>query len=317
MVLTRYYLQLSQNIFSKQICVGCCNFFQLQTSDMEGTRNPWLQMNNEADVSDVLRNRDGNIGPVPKEKIDFAARAVCRIELKENNSWRKQGSGFLLEVHLNNQHNLKGLLTNNHVINKKDYKNESLSCELIFEGLQNGKKGKLRVQLPLGSDETYFFTSDKIKMDATFIQMPQHLIDELERENAVWLTIHYANAKEGEKIFILQHPAIIANRAAALGIGRVSEFVEMQNTSNPFRILKHTVDTECGSSGSPVINFNGELIGLHRCAFDDGYNGATEARCIRDAMNDNSVDGPLDESRRNSQEIQSKITKVFPRKNNT
>ena len=68
--------------------------------------------------------------------------------------------------------------------------------------------------------------------------------------------------------------------------------------------IYHDVDTETGSSGSPVVKLDGSLIGLHRASYDKNRNKATNVRHILakllegSAICDNSLEKSAEESDR-------------------
>ena len=120
-------------------------------------------------------------------------------------------------------------------------------------------------------------------------------------------------AEVGDEIFIIQH-AVGGGKytgAAAFATGRVDEL--------PGDCIYHDVNTETGSSGSPVVKLDGSLIGLHRASYDKNRNKATNFRHILakllggTPMCDNSIEKSLEESEEgnvNSTVIES-IIKVY------
>jgi V8-like Glu-specific endopeptidase len=70
-------------------------------------------------------------------------------------------------------------------------------------------------------------------------------------------TLPLADAAEpqvGEAAFVIQHPNGLTKRLAYVR-NQVSDFND--------RVLHYLTDTEGGSSGSPVLNAAGDLMGLH------------------------------------------------------
>ncbi|MBX3157215.1 MAG: trypsin-like peptidase domain-containing protein [Deltaproteobacteria bacterium] len=70
---------------------------------------------------------------------------------------------------------------------------------------------------------------------------------------------NHAVAKAGERAFIIQHPRGREKRLA---------FVRNQISDVEARLIHYITDTESGSSGSPVFNTQGKLIGIHRAGGD-------------------------------------------------
>ena len=233
------------------------------------------------------------IGPAPMEPVLEAMNSVCKIEFNSNKSKKVVATGFLLDLKLDLTTKLKGMLTNRHVISPADYEINPLTCKLIFECLRTGRT---EVALNWRASEYSYYTSARDEMDATFIELPEQIIDILDSRNVVWQKIHSEDAKKGDRTFILQYPAEQSSGKAAIAIGKIFSLEErkLEQPGEKYLLFKHLVDTERGSSGSPVITYDGNLIGLHRCAFTENVNGATNARCLLKAMIDHfKQDGNL------------------------
>lgn len=86
------------------------------------------------------------------------------------------------------------------------------------------------------------------------------------------LTISNSGCKEGQKVCIIGNPNAIK---FSIKDGLISSFIT-ENT------IEHSVPTEGGSSGSPVLNMNGEVIGLHKAGLKGKGNNnlATDIRKI-------------------------------------
>ena len=203
--------------------------------------------------------------------------SICSIEFLNKKS---KGTGFLLKVQANHTTVLKGFLTNNHVINDKDIRFKE-SCILRLDSVGGTP---LKVEFPL-NDCDYRYFSEVAFMDAAFITLSESNINKLDDAGAVWLSIHPDDAKVGEKVFIIQHPAVQSKGKQYLAQGEVKDTESKSGGSGTYIFVKHTADTEPGFSGSPVMTFEGRLIGLHRCELKNKTaNGATNARCILKAI---------------------------------
>ena len=86
------------------------------------------------------------------------------------------------------------------------------------------------------------------------------------------LTISKSGCKEGQKVCIIGNPNGLK---FSIKDGIVSSFID-ENT------IEHSVPTEGGSSGSPLLNMNGEVIGLHTSGLrgKGNNNFATDIRKI-------------------------------------
>jgi hypothetical protein len=93
-----------------------------------------------------------------------------------------------------------------------------------------------------------------------------------------------------EEIFILHHPAAepkkISQNCTALmdGLSQIS-------TVNPAKDFAHRCDTEGGSSGAPILDANGTVIGVHHRGFEktsdnrcDGFNKAVQSRKLLELL---------------------------------
>jgi S1-C subfamily serine protease len=81
--------------------------------------------------------------------------------------------------------------------------------------------------------------------------------------------------KKSEKLFIIQHPGgqhkkIVIQECAAGSIEVAGRLLE-EKSQAPYKIkqdFEHTCDTEGGSSGSPIFNEEGLVVGIHHYGFD-------------------------------------------------
>ena len=189
----------------------------------------------------------GNSRPIDAEKLfdilEFAKKCMCKIKyLKKGIT--PVGSGFFCQLNIEeiNFINRKFLMTNNHVINLKYLQNNN---ELYFE---NNKENYV-----LNLKNRYYFTNKKY--DFTIIEIKDS--DNIKNISFYELFENIMNINS--KINFINHDVFIpqfpngGNLSIAFGAIKNINF-----------IIHHTVSTEYGSSGSPILSLdNYRLIGLH------------------------------------------------------
>jgi len=97
------------------------------------------------------------------------------------------------------------------------------------------------------NDEDFIFTSELI--DVTFTELNNEIIDEIE---PIFLQPSNKEAKKGEPVLIYQYATAIYS----LAIGSI-----IDDTSFNYY---HNVNTNNGSSGSPLLNKNYKVLGIHK-----------------------------------------------------
>ena len=163
-------------------------------------------------------------------------RSVCNVKTYN------PGTGFFIEF----QKPIKGLMTNNHVLNEKFIKNEE-SFEIYIENNNQKEKYKIKIK-----NDKFIFTSKLI--DVTFIQLSD---DEIEQINPFFLEPGHSECYKNQPIFIYQYPKNNSNEQQlekALG-----EIIDIDGFN-----CYHSVSTEHGSSGSPLLNKESKVIGIHK-----------------------------------------------------
>ena len=163
-------------------------------------------------------------------------RSVCNV--KTDNP----GTGFFIEF----LKPIRGLMTNNHVLNENFIKNEE-SFEIYIEG--NSQKEKYKIKI---TSDKFIFTSKLI--DVTFIQLSD---DEIKRINPFFLEPDHSECYKNELIFIYQYPENPSHEqqlSKAFG-----EIIEIDGFN-----CYHSVSTDNGSSGSPLLNKESKVIGIHK-----------------------------------------------------
>lgn len=152
------------------------------------------------------------------------------------------GSGFIISSN-------GYAITNNHVKNAITNTNG-----VVLTG--DGKMYEIEKWVEFDSELDYAIFKIKLKSNETLKP----------------LKISSGGCIEGEKVCAIGNPAGIA---FSIKDGIISSFIDQYT-------IEHSIPTTGGSSGSPIINMNGEVIGLHKASFSlkGNNNLATDIRKI-------------------------------------
>lgn len=195
-----------------------------------------IGLNSESDNFEKIMESQSTLLPISfLQKGVEKSKAVCRIKVNG-----EVGTGFLLKNNL--------LVTNNHVItNIDDAKKASTVIQFNYEESPTG--GMLEpVEFKLSPDE-YFKSSPKDQNDFTIVKVQG---DANAKFGFLEFNLNYP--KVGEFVNIVQHPAGEKKQIA------LYHNVVVYSDDN---VLQYLTDTRPGSSGSPVLNSNWEVVGLH------------------------------------------------------
>lgn len=182
------------------------------------------------------------IGRVPQlirtlQRLVETAPSVCRFSVDINGT-SQFGTGFRIGAN--------SLLTNWHVVhNKKGTPATTITAEFGYE--DNGSGGLLApTMIPCGLPLIASSQAD----DWAVVQTTQPLSDSI----PILKLTEAAVPKEEQMAYVIQHPNADRKRLA---------YVRNQISYIDERVVQYLADTQAGSSGSPVFNADGQLIGLH------------------------------------------------------
>ncbi|KAL6631929.1 ankyrin [Neocallimastix sp. 'constans'] len=162
-------------------------------------------------------------------------RSICKIKTTFT------GTGFFIEIPIpSEKYPMRGLMTNNHVLNENNLKTGN--SFIIY--LANDEKQATEIKI---NDEDFIFTSELI--DVTFIEINYKIIKEI---NPIFLKPSNKDAKINESILIFQY----AKAEYSLSHGNIINVCGFN--------YYHEVLTNNGSSGSPLLNKNYEVVGIHK-----------------------------------------------------
>lgn len=183
------------------------------------------------------------------------------------------GTGFFVKFSTSSENKpIYGLITCQHVLKSK-HLNSGFEFKIIFKNINKEFKIKL-------NNSQFIFTSKLL--DITFIQFTDELIDEfnLDREN--FLTPYCIDVpmdgKKNKNILVIQYPQ---GETLKFAVGDIDSI-------NGFN-YRHSISTQQGSSGSPLVSNNYEILGVHKAGEessneDDNINYATKFSIIHYAI---------------------------------
>jgi len=163
-------------------------------------------------------------------------RSICLINV--DNSYC---TGFFIEIPIPSKRNpLLGLMTFNCVLNEKRLKSDKSFT--IVMACKEDEKIEIKMK-----NQGFVFISDLIEI--TFIELSHEII---EKHKPSFLRPSKKNASNNESILIFQYP----NLEYSFAHGTIQ-------SSHGFNYY-HDVMTSNGSSGSPLLNENLEVVGVHK-----------------------------------------------------
>jgi endonuclease G len=179
------------------------------------------------------------------------ARAVCRIRIGS-----AAGTGFLVGPGV--------LMTNHHVLESAD---DARQAEAQFD-VQDNMSGEMLPIQPYRLDPSTLFLTDP-ELDFTVVATAPQSAHGRPVDRYPWLQLigSLGKAEKGDPLNIIQHPRGGLKQIAL----RNNEVIEVPQGKT--RFLYYTTDTEPGSSGSPCLNDQWELVALHHSGVPATRNG--------------------------------------------
>ncbi len=211
------------------------------------------------------------------------AKAVCKLILNGSGSC----TGWLLGCEGN-------IMTNNHCIGNAS---TARNTDFIFNLQKSSCSGSANAtQNVVASSSTFIKTNNSV--DATIVKLPSNPTNQYG-----YLSLRSTAARAGERIYIPQHPG---GRQKEIAVKEGSGLAKILRL-NGSRDLEYNTDTEPGSSGSPVLDFNTNLVlGIHNTGgCPNGASGGNRRliswlgsdlpRCGVDDSNTDDTPPPTDE----------------------
>ena len=160
----------------------------------------------------------------------------------------------------------KVLITNNHIVNEDFLNKPDSTISLLKNGDTNYKKIKSLNERMQYTDEKYDITiielgeneEDRIR---NFLELDKILIDDIESKSEN-LNVQF----DDKTIYIIQYP----KGDLSVSFGKLNGI--SGSDKNNFR---HTCCTNKGSSGSPILNKDNKVIGIHKESTNNNLNNGS------------------------------------------
>jgi surface protein len=191
---------------------------------------------NQVDNERTQEKGTGHAVKISLDNIDKVKKCICKINYQKNND-RTSGTGFFMLVN-----DIKYIITNYHIISER-----LININIIIQ-IYNKKKFIIK----LNNRKYKFFRT----LDITTIEL-NNSDDILNHIDFLDYDLNYIKGYEkytNKDVFTLQYPM----DSIELASGKILKVINNYE-------FKHNLDTEFGSSGSPIILHNSLLvIGIHK-----------------------------------------------------
>jgi len=208
-----------------------------------------------------------SIKPIPAEKLSkIQYNSVCQIEFEKEDGKKIHGTGFFVEFKINDTI-LRGLMTNNHVLDEKQFKSV-IKIHFKCRKEKFNKKEDFEINL---KDIDFKFTEKLI--DITFIKLTDKFIKNIKPE---FLSPKEEDCVKGDIVNVIQYP-INDDKKQYLGI-----------SPGPIKRLHginyyHKCSTYKASSGAPLIDNELNVVGIHKSS-SEKFNYASKITVAKYAV---------------------------------
>jgi hypothetical protein len=260
----------------------------LRTADPLGDVYPTNAVANEVTTRPGLERVIVDAAGFPRfeeviSRLGVAEYRVCVIDYRLADGSRLCGTGFLVANDL--------VMTNDHVISKA--RNDGLigsDIELIF-GYRSKDTHTAHYKLV---EQGWLVASDTV-LDYAILRVKGNPgSDSLIYKGALergYFKLVNETPKENEPLFIMQHPFDkLAEEPSTLRL--TIGFAHRREADYPAHVLRHSANTDEGSSGSPVFSGRMDLIGLHHWG-GPNHNEAIRVGAIRNHLESTGHKGLL------------------------
>ena len=205
-------------------------------------------INTKENLECIVKN--GGSAFVPEVIMDKLSEAVMRIELDN-----KICTAFLMKICLQKkEHNF--ILTCAHSISK-----EIIERKITIQIFYGKSYEEIEKKIKLDSNERFIKCFQDHEIDVTIIEvLPE---DNIPEDNYLYPDLNYENGYDqyiGNKIYTAGYPNTdIYKGDKQFSSGNIKKYKDYKNKVN----FCHNCSAEEGSSGSPLINYNQKVLGIH------------------------------------------------------
>ena len=196
-------------------------------------------------------------GIIPEEIIDVLSNSIARIEYKLDIDDIVFSTGFFIKFMMK-QKLLHFFFTCQHSIEEKVIQSE-IEISLFSGKIKNEKVSKIKL------DKKTRFIMTYQNLDVTIIEiLPQ---DNILEDKFLLPDFNYINGTNdfiNKQIYIGGYPSVNIHKNEKHFSSGIIKSVFKNNLN-----FLHSSDTREGSSGSPIINSDKKVIGIHNGAYDD------------------------------------------------
>jgi V8-like Glu-specific endopeptidase len=186
---------------------------------------------------------------LPEQIMDILRKGTARTEFEDNKN--KIFTSFFMKIELKKkQYNF--LITCSHSITKEDIASKKIIN--VYYGKANKEKN---IQIIL--DKSKRFIKVYEDLDVTLIELQKE--DNIPDKYYLYPDLNYKNkgysSYENIQVYTAGFPSVeIYSKTRQMSAGKIIQILD----DNEF---EHNCDTRNGSSGCPIINYSGNVIGIH------------------------------------------------------
>ena len=193
-----------------------------------------------------------------KKIIEQMEKNICKIKIGNN-----QGTGFFCKIPFPTKNNMLNVfITNNHNINEELLNRKDENISLMIKDELDFKKINLNNRMK--------YTNKKFDVTIIEIKEKDNIKNYLELDDTI-LNDLIDNKNRNfeyidETIYIIHYP----EGKLSVSYGVLGKIYEGKKYN-----FNHRCRTKGGSSGSPILNLNNKVIGLHKEGYYNKYNIGT------------------------------------------